>query len=106
MDLLPEAKFEHGQIVATRTVHEYMQSVPKFRDFVAKSLARYFLCDWGDTCEDDKKLNDEAVKNGERILAAYIFDFNLPPRAVDQQKIWIITEWDRSVTTILFPEEY
>ena len=106
MDLLPKSEFEHGRIVATKTVHNYMQSVPKFRDFVAKSLARYFLCDWGDIYEDDKKLNDEAVKSGERILAAYIFDFNLPPRAVGREKIWIITEWDRSCTTILFPEEY
>lgn len=41
--------------------------------------------------------NNEAVKNGERILAAYMYG---------DTKIWIITEWDRSATTILFPEEY
>ena len=53
----------------------------------------------GNTCPDDTKMNDEAVKNGDdRILAVY--------EDKKYGKIWIITEWDRSVTTILFPSEY
>ncbi|MDE6020535.1 MAG: hypothetical protein K2H01_06040 [Ruminococcus sp.] len=49
--------------------------------------------------DEDKALNDAAVKNGdERIFAAYIDSTG--------RKIWIITEWDRSATTILFPSEY
>lgn len=58
---------------------------------------KYCKCDWGDTCEEDVRSNNEAVKNGERILAAYMYG---------DTKIWIITEWDRSATTILFPEKY
>ena len=48
--------------------------------------------------EDDWKENDNAVKNGERVLSSY--------RAPDGTKFWIITEWDRSYTTVLLPEEY
>ncbi|MFW9688731.1 type I restriction endonuclease subunit M, partial [Vibrio parahaemolyticus] len=46
---------------------------------------------------EDKKANDEATHNGQRVLSAY---------ELFGQKIWIITEWDRSVTTMLFPHEY
>lgn len=72
----------------------------RFAAFVHQSLERYILGDWGDTCEEDKQNNDYAVKHGERILAEYC----------DAQhkawRIWIITEWNQSVTTILFPDEY
>ena len=44
------------------------------------------------------ELKDNAVKNGERVLSSY--------RAPDGTKFWIITEWDRSYTTVLLPEEY
>ena len=55
--------------------------------------------DWGDLCKEDKALNDSALANGnDRILSSYTNENDV--------KIWIITEWDRSVTTILFPEEY
>lgn len=60
-------------------------------------LWKYVNCDWGDTCEKDAKSNDYAVNHGERILAVY---------KMGARTIWIITEWDRSATTILFPEEY
>ena len=53
--------------------------------------------DWGIVSDEDKKLNDEAVENGFRVLSAY---------KVDEKKIWIITEADRESTTILLPEEY
>ena len=53
---------------------------------------------WGELSNDDKELNDLAVHQGDRILSAYKTGKNV--------KIWIITEWDRSVTTILLPEEY
>jgi hypothetical protein len=61
-------------------------------------LQRHARGDWGDVCDEDKQANDRALKNGdERILSAY---------SITGKKIWIITEWDRSVTTVLFPEEY
>ena len=49
-------------------------------------------------CPEDWKLNDEALKVGNRLLSAYT--------AVNGVKFWIITEWDRSTTTILLPEDY
>lgn len=107
MDLLPEAKFNHGQIVATKAVANAMALSPTFRDFVVKSLSRYFLCNWGDTCTEDWHQNDKAVRDGDRILAVYDFSkTGLTPILNGQKKIWIITEWDRSATTILFPDEY
>lgn len=61
-------------------------------------LARHAALDWGDLPDDDKAVNDDAIRSGlDRILSAY----NTP-----KGKIWIITEANRSVTTILLPSEY
>lgn len=69
-----------------------------FNAFVLKSIGRHSEGDWGDLGEDDKKVNEDALRDGDRLLSAYEQE-GLP-------KIWVITEWDRSVTTALFPEEY
>jgi hypothetical protein len=61
-------------------------------------LARHASGDWGEVDDHDKGVNEDAVQNGARILSAYSV------RGGD--KIWIITEWDRSVTTVLLPSEY
>lgn len=90
-------KFKLGQLVVTRAIDERMDSDLGFQDFVKQSLSRYIHRDWGDTCREDSRANDLAVRNGERILAVYIYK---------GETIWIITEWDRSVTTILFPSDY
>lgn len=75
-----------------------------FQDFCMRCLMRHRDGDWGDLCEEDKLLNDLAVQNGERILSAYdIPKFYCLGYA---DKIWIITEADRSYTTFLFPHEY
>lgn len=92
-------KFQLGKLVETRAVADRMQADKTFEKFVYSSLERYIDGDWSSIDDSDKALNDNAVKTGEsRILAAY----------VDQTDttIWIITEWDRSVTTILFPSDY
>ena len=95
------SKFELGQTVMTREVADALSENPDFLGFVLESMARYQACDWGEMEQSDKDQNDAAVKNGDdRILAAYK---NNGPKA---WKIWIITEWDRSYTTILFPDEY
>lgn len=94
-------KFKLGKLVATRVVSDRMQHDLAFAAFVSKSIRRYKEGDWGETCEEDKLQNDHAVDNGERILAVYEQEGVKEP-----MKIWIITEWDRSATTILFPEEY
>lgn len=91
-------RFELGKVVATAGVYAMKEENIDFAIFLNDSFMRYMIGDWGDTCPEEAKLNDESVENGERILAVYIFG--------NETTIWIITERDRSVTTILFPEEY
>lgn len=92
-------KFELGKIVATMAVDALMRSNDRFKSFVLVSLYRFMNCDWGDLDGEDKATNDDALKNGDRLLGVYKSDKL-------GQTIWIITEQDRSVTTILFPEDY
>ena len=61
-------------------------------------LHRHVTGDWGDLEDEDKKENELSVKEGFWILSAYSLETDV--------KVWIITEWDRSVTTILLPGEY
>lgn len=93
-------KFETGQLVATSGVVEMANADLEFSTFIGDSFGRYINCDWGDTCVEDAVTNDEALVHGDRILAVYKFPDD------PEVTIWIITEWDRSATTILFPDEY
>lgn len=69
----------------------------------APFLARHAQGDWGDNLDNfDRRQNDIAVKEGYRILSAY----DVPIGNGETERIWIITEADRSVTTVLTPEEY
>lgn len=66
---------------------------------VNKAMGKYISGDWGLLCAEDKKMNDEAVISGEdRIVAKY--------RSSAGDDFYIITEWDRSVTTVLLVSEY
>jgi hypothetical protein len=60
-------------------------------------LSRHVVGDWGDVDADDWRANDDALKNGERIFSAYV---------ISGVKFWVITEADRSSTTLLLPEDY
>ncbi|KFA97203.1 type I restriction endonuclease subunit M [Vibrio sp. ER1A] len=60
-------------------------------------LMRHQNGDWGDMSIEDKITNDESTKSDGRIMSSYKFC---------GEKIWIITEWNRSVTTVLLPSEY
>ena len=96
---------ELGTTVMTVGIAKAMERDFYFKTFVLDSFERYERHDWGELCEEDKDENDRALKEGNRVFASY----NLPPYLrglFPDDKIWIITEWDRSVTTILFPEEY
>ncbi|QPI43594.1 plasmid related protein [Pectobacterium aroidearum] len=65
----------------------------------AAYLNRHLCGDWGELGENDRRQNDHALASGEdRLFSSYQVNPNL--------KIWIITEWDRSVTTLLLPSEY
>ena len=87
-----------GQLVMTRGVNDKVADGTQFAKFVTESLGRHAKGDWGDLGQEDKQENELSLKKGFRLLSAYERD-GLP-------KIWIITEADRSVTTVLFPEEY
>lgn len=94
-------QFELGTLVITRGVHDKMTRDSQFAEFVLTCVARHEACDWGDLCDSDKNQNDEAVRTSDdRIFSAY------EPADHPGWRIWIITEWDRSATTVLFPDEY
>jgi len=100
--------FPTGQIVASRGVYDLACQNPDFAQFVQKSLNRHVKGEWGDVDGEDKQTNDQALKQGTRLLSAYSpregGDDRFPKQGV--ATIWIITEADRSATTILFPDEY
>jgi hypothetical protein len=86
-------KFPLGQIVATPNA---LNSVPDKE--IKAALQRHVRGDWGNLDEEDKQENENALKQGRRMLSSYLTSQNT--------KFWIITEHDRSVTTVLLPEDY
>lgn len=92
-------RFQTGEIIFTRGVYDRMLSDRSFREFVQLSIGKYLGCDWGDTCDEDWKRNDEAIQDGNRIFAVY-------KNSSMDVTILIITMADRSITTVLFPHEY
>jgi hypothetical protein len=60
-------------------------------------IARHATGDWGDLCAFDRRQNEIALRDGYRVFSSY---------DVSAERVWVITEADRSVTTILLPEEY
>jgi hypothetical protein len=62
------------------------------------ALHRHARADWGDVSSEDRAANDRALANGGRLFSVY--------RTASQARFWIITEWDRSATTVLLPEDY
>lgn len=92
-------QFSLGKIVITFGLNKRMTSNPEFSMFVFESLKRYSELDRGDISEDDALANDHALERGneERVFAAY---------KKDDDKIFIITEADRSNTTIMLSSEY
>lgn len=93
-----------GRVLATRGIDQEMNETEGFMEFCNRCLTRHYYMDWGDLPEEDKRHNNMALKTGERLLSAYSIPKDLCIGYAD--KIWIITEADRSATTILFPHEY
>jgi hypothetical protein len=87
--------FRLGRVVATPGA---LQAIEKTGESLIAYLSRHGHGDWGDLTDDDQQANIEALAGGTRILSAY--------HLIDGTKIWIITEADRSMTTILLPEDY
>ncbi len=93
------SKFPMGRIVLTRGVYQWLTVNGEFYHFVNACLKRHARGDWGNLCPEDREQNELALREGNlRLFSAYEH-WRLP-------KIWIITEADRSVTTVLFPDEY
>lgn len=92
-------KFKAGQTVWTQGINAKIAEDALFAKFVLDCLKRHLNGDWGDLPKEDKEENELSLKENCRLLSAYII-----PGTED--KIWIITEADRSVTTVLFPDEY
>jgi len=93
--LLSQPRFPAGQLVMTAGVSDLVQ---QGRLTPVPYLRRHLDGDWGDLCDDDRRSNDAALKSGDRLFSSY--------QVTPTLKLWIITEWDRSVTTLLLPEEY
>ena len=84
--------FPLGQVVITASAHARLSE-----DVFMASLRRHASGDWGNVCKDDRLENELSLERGFRLLSVY----------EDQSELfWIITEADRSVTTILMPEDY
>ena len=93
---------ELGRVVVTSGVDADVAP-----QFVMQCIRRHRMGDWGCVQADSKRLNDQAVRSGEdRILSAFAIDPSLPSAGHGDNTLWVITEWDRSVTTVLFPSEY
>jgi len=88
-------KFALGQLVATPGA---LEALKESKTGFLPYIRRHQNGDWGDVCVEDKAENELSIKEGFRLLSAY----TLPGGC----KIWVITEADRSATTILLPEEY
>jgi hypothetical protein len=86
------SRFPLGQVVIT--AHASARLDPAA---VQEGLRRHAAGDWGDLDPEDIRSNEDALKHGDRLLSAY---------GKDDRRFWIITEADRSVTTILLPEDY
>jgi hypothetical protein len=91
----PKPLFELGQIVGTPGA---LQELEKAEQSPFEFILRHVTGDWGQLPEEDIQENELSVARGYRILSSY----ELKTGA----KVWVITEHDRSVTTILRPEDY
>jgi hypothetical protein len=95
VDLVRKPLFDLGQVVATPGA---LAALERAHQAPGEFLARHVSGDWGEVPREDKTENEFSLLNDTRILSAY--------RTKLGERLWILTEADRSVTTILLPEEY
>jgi hypothetical protein len=88
--------FQLGNLVMTSGVSNWIDNIETHKK-VVDCIRRHQSRDWGEVDEEDWETNNFSIKNDLRVLSSY---------TINNQKIWIITEADRSVTTVLFPGEY
>jgi hypothetical protein len=81
----------------TRAVNDRVATSAPFARGIVDALGRHLCGDWGEVCREDARLNDLALRYGDRLLSAY---------TIEGERVWIITDADRSATTVLYPREY
>lgn len=89
------AMFDLGSVVATPGA---VATLDRNETHAMELVTRHAQGFWGDLCPEDRLENERALEHGGRIFSAY----TLP----DEERVWVITEADRSVTTLLLPGEY
>lgn len=92
-EAFPVAKFRLGHIVSTPHALEVLQN-----EDILTGIARHQAGDWGDVDEHDRQENELSLQQGFRLFSVY--------HSAKGVKFWIITEPDRSATTVLLPEDY
>lgn len=94
-ELEKPGKFDLGRVLMTSGASQALltaQQVPP------EFLLRHKHGDWGNLCAEDARENERSLRLDHRLLSAY--------QTRTEEKLWVITEWDRSATTLLLPEEY
>lgn len=86
--------FSLGQVVVTRNCLDYAQ---EHAINLTEMIERHASGDDGDLCKSDQQLNDLAIKTDGRVLSSY---------TINKMKFYVITEWDRSYTTVMLAEDY
>ncbi len=86
-------RFHPGRLMITRNAKDVLPHME-----VNAAIKQHLNGDWGDVCPSDWQLNEDALKHGDRLLSVY--------HTHDDVKFWIITESDRSATTVLLPSNY
>jgi hypothetical protein len=99
-----QTRFELGDLCYTPGAQALLN---EYRISPFQLLARHVTGDWGDICKEDTQTNEEALELGGRLMSVCVLT---PPNedhaTKASAKVWVITESDRSVTTLLLPEEY
>ncbi len=86
-------RFRLGRILATPGV---LGSVPEAE--MLDAIARHSVGDWGNVVDDDRQANEDALRDGARLLSVYVTGAGT--------RFWVMTEADRCSTTVLLPDEY
>ena len=93
-------RFELGEIIVTTNFTNCIKKLGEDpNQLIRIAIGRHVTGDWGNLSDDDKASNEIAIDNKGQLLSAYKTYLGIPP-------FWVITEWDRSVTTVLLPEDY
>jgi len=104
-----KARVDLGVVLVSRTLNADAERFRILRRFCAQALVRHAQGDWGDVCEQDRQTNEWALAHGARLVSVYKFPAQLPGadmQALASDRVWIITERDRSATTLLYPSDY